>query len=163
MATTFRPDPKRDAAAREIAEGAFTWLQIRLRRQHGAFAAGSKFYGVPSSKGDGSFYYTNLRACSCPDYAKRGAGCKHQRAVALHVERVRQQQREGSADQAGPATQPSGRATCAVCTRQLPGGVLAGVCDDCAEAGLLFDGVAAVKAAFGSTRDAVVQTIGPSR
>ncbi len=43
MAATFRPDPKRDAAAAEIAEGAAGWLQIRLRRPHGAFPAGSKF------------------------------------------------------------------------------------------------------------------------
>ena len=80
--TTFRPDPK----------GAAGWLQIRLRRPHGAFAAGSKFYGVPASKADGSFYYTNLKVCSCPDYATRGQGCKHQRAVALHVERARAEQ-----------------------------------------------------------------------
>ena len=74
MATAFRPDERRDAAAAEIAAGAAGWLQIRLRRPHGTFPAGSKFYGVPSSKADGSFYYTNLKACSCADYAKRGAG-----------------------------------------------------------------------------------------
>ena len=86
---TFRPDAKRDAAAREIVEGAAGWLHLRLRRPHGTFKAGAKFYGVPSSKADGSWYYTNLKVCSCADYAKRGAGCKHQRAVALHVAKVR--------------------------------------------------------------------------
>jgi hypothetical protein len=99
MTATFAPDAARDAAAELIADAAHTWLQIRLRRAHGAFAAGTKFYGVPSSKADGSFYYTNLRACSCPDYQRRGQGCKHQRAVALHVRRVRAA-REQAADQA---------------------------------------------------------------
>ena len=57
----------------------------------------------------------------------------------------------------------AGRTTCAVCTQQLLADVLAGVCADCAEAGLLFDGVAAVKAAFGPDAGAVVQTIGGAR
>ena len=104
MSALFRPDARRDAAAREIAEGAVAWLQIRLRKPHGAFKAGTKFYGVPSASGDGSYYYTNLRACSCADYRKRGQGCKHQRAVELHVERVRRRRREGSAGRAGLAT-----------------------------------------------------------
>ena len=50
--------------------------------------------------------------------------------------------------------------TCAVCTQQLPAGVLAGVCADCAEAGLLFDGVAAIKAAFGDGAGAVIREAG---
>lgn len=96
-ASTFRPDAKRDAAALEIAEGAGQWLRITLRRDVGAFLAGTKFYGVPSATTAGLTYLTNFRYCSCPDYARRGSGCKHQRAVALHVLKVRQQRQEGAA------------------------------------------------------------------
>ncbi len=66
---------------------------------------------------------------------------------------------EGSAEQAGPDANAR-RATCGVCTQQLPVGVLAGVCADCAEAGLMFEGVAAIKGAFGAAHpDDVVLTI----
>ena len=62
---------------------------------------------------------------------------------------------------AAPApSKGAGRATCAVCTQQLPSGVLAGVCADRAGAGLLFEGVAAIKGLFGSRQGAVVETIG---
>ena len=159
MATTFRPDATRDAAAAEIAEGAAGWLQIRLRRAHGAFAAGAKFYGVPSSKADGSFYYTNLKVCSCADYEKRSAGCKHQRAVALHVARVRAERQEAGAS--APDLAPA--ATCRICTAELPAGLIVGLCDPCDDAGLMFEGVAAIKAAFGSEAGAVITTIGGTR
>ena len=101
----FPPDAKRDAAAREIVMGAGQWLRMRLRFETGSWKAGTKFYGVPSST-SGAIYYTNLRYCSCPDYARRGMGCKHQRAVAEHVRAVRDakhQQQAGSATVADPS------------------------------------------------------------
>ena len=58
-----------------------------------------------------------------------------------------------------PAPAPK-RAGCRVCTEPLPTGVLSGLCDACADAGLMFGGVAAIKAAFGSDAGAVLETIG---
>jgi len=80
---TFRPDPKRDAAAAELAQTAGSWPRVTLRRDVGAFRAGELFYGVPSSQ-PGRYYLTNARFCSCPDYQQRGSGCKHQRATLVH-------------------------------------------------------------------------------
>ena len=149
---TFRPDPKRDAAAAELAKDAYCWPVVALKRAVGAFRAGERFYGVPSSQ-PGRYYLANARCCACPDYQQRGSGCKHQRAVVLHLAAI------GRIEGAGEAPDPARRATCGVCTRQLPAGVLAGVCDDCAEAGLLFDGVVAIKGAFGADAGAVVQEV----
>lgn len=100
----YRPDPRRDADAAVIADGAGQWLHITLRESIGSFRRGERFYGIPSSKADGSVYYTNLRYCSCKDYEQRGQGCKHQRAALLHAKRVRskRQQQTGSAEEAGP-------------------------------------------------------------
>ena len=80
----FRPDPKRDAAAAELAQTAGSWPRVTLRRDVGAFRRGEHFFGVPSSQ-PGRYYLTNPRFCSCPDYQQRASGCKHQRAVALHL------------------------------------------------------------------------------
>ena len=78
---------------------------------------------------------------------------KHQRAVLLHLAAI-----EGM-EGADEAPQSARRPTCGVCTQELAPGILAGVCADCVEAGLLFDGVAAIKAAFGADAGAVVRTI----
>lgn len=102
---TFPTDKRRDAAAVQIAANAGQWLHITLRETRGAFPAGTRFYGIPSTKNDGTYYYTNFRYCSCPDYRERRPGCKHQRAVAVHVARIRQE-REGAADEAGPSPEP---------------------------------------------------------
>ena len=149
---TFRPDPRRDAAAAELAAGAYCWPVVTLKRDVGAFRAGERFFGVPSST-PGVCYLANARFCACPDYQRRGSGCKHQRAVLLHLAAI-----EGM-EGADEAPQSARRPTCGVCTQELAPGILAGVCADCVEAGLLFDGVAAIKAAFGSDAGAVVRTI----
>lgn len=102
----FPADPKRDAAAEALAKTGHTWARVTLREAKGAFPAGSKFFGVPSSKADGSAYYTNLKMCTCPDYQERGAICKHMRAVALYAAELRKAQRQkqqaGSAVEADP-------------------------------------------------------------
>ena len=112
-APTFRPDARRDAAALDIAEGAGQWLKVTLRIDVEGFPVGTKFYGVPSATTEGTVYFTNLRHCSCPDAKRRPAiGCKHRRAVALHVRRVRearqQPQQEGEAP-ASPTPAPARR------------------------------------------------------
>jgi hypothetical protein len=76
------PDPKRDAAAAVLAESAIAWPIVTLQRPHGAFPAGSCFYGVPSST-PGAAYLANASACQCPDYQRSGNVCKHVRAVRL--------------------------------------------------------------------------------
>lgn len=97
----FRPDPKRDAAAAILAQTAQTWPVVTLKKAHGAFPVGTRFYGIPSST-PGTHYLTNLQACSCPDYQERGANCKHQRAAVLFEQRLQQE----AAAHAAPAPQP---------------------------------------------------------
>lgn len=103
----YRADARRDADAATIALSAGQWLHITLREERGAFEVGTRFYGIPSSKGDGSIYYTNFRYCSCRDYANRGQGCKHQRAALIHARAKRQQQTEaGPSQEDGPTPAP---------------------------------------------------------
>ena len=56
VATVYTPNAKRDAAAQEIAEGAGQWLRLTLRADVGVFRAGTRFYGISSSTGDGTRY-----------------------------------------------------------------------------------------------------------
>jgi hypothetical protein len=104
----FPADPKRDAAAKLLAESGHSWARVTLREARGAFKAGSKFFGIPSSRDDGTAYYTNLKVCTCPDYQQRGAICKHMRAVALYSDTLRalRPQRSGSAQEADPTPAP---------------------------------------------------------
>lgn len=101
----FPEDTKRDAAAKLLAEAGHSWARVTLRTASGAFPAGSKFYGIPSTKNDGAAYYTNLKMCTCPDYQRRAVvACKHMRAVDIYAAQVRSQrkQTEGSASSADP-------------------------------------------------------------
>ena len=93
-------DQKRDAAAAILAQSAQTWPMVTLKKPHGAFPAGSRFYGVPSST-PGAHYLANAVACQCPDYQQAGNICKHVRAV-----RVFEAQRREVAVQAAPAPKP---------------------------------------------------------
>ena len=111
---------------------------------------GRAFYIAPASK-PGAVYYVDANGseCTCPDRQTRRTTCKHMLAARLLlVER---------GQQPAPASTP---ATCQVCTQPLGPGILAGVCAACVDAGLLFEGVAAVKGLFGSRQGAVVETIG---
>ena len=56
---TFRPDPRRDAAAAELAAGAYCWPVVTLKRDVNAFRAGEVFYGVPSSDGVNRYLATS--------------------------------------------------------------------------------------------------------
>lgn len=96
---SIRPDPRRDAAAKLLAEGAHLWHVVTLTKAHGAFPVGTVFYSVPSRTVTGKRYLANGVACECPDYQQRGAICAHVRAVRIHEAR---QQQEGSADEADP-------------------------------------------------------------
>jgi SWIM zinc finger len=91
-------DPKRDAAAALLAETAQAWPVVTLRKPHGAFPVGTRFYAVPSST-PGAAYLANLKVCQCPDYQQRGAICKHVRAVALF-----EAQQEGAGSLPDPTT-----------------------------------------------------------
>ena len=108
---------------------------------------GRPFFVVPGS--NGRVYWTDTRDCTCPDRRERAVDCKHLLAVRMWALQHKA---------TGPA--PT-RAGCRVCTQPLPTGVLSGECDACQDAGLLFDGVAAIKAAFGA--GAVVREIGGAR
>ena len=100
--------------------------------------------------GNGRVYWTDTRDCTCPDRRQRDETCKHIRAVRLW-------KLQHDAQSSAPAPK---RAGCRVCTQPLPAGVISGECDACADVGLWFDGVGAVKAAFGSRQGAVVELIG---
>jgi hypothetical protein len=96
---SIRPDPKRDADAAKLAADGATWPVYTLKRDHGAFEAGTVFYGVPSRSNPKHRWLANGVACRCPDYQQRGAMCAHLRAVRLHEAR---EQQEGSASSADP-------------------------------------------------------------
>ncbi len=140
MTVTISPYDPRSVRALAVLATADRWVK-------GHTKDGRPFFVVPGS--NGRVYWTDTRDCTCPDRRERAVDCKHILAVRMwalqHKANV-------------PA--PSRGAGRAICTQQLPAGVLAGVCAECAEAGLLFDGVAAIKGLFGSQRDAVVKTIG---
>lgn len=81
---SIKPDPKRDAAAALLAEGARAWARLTLKRPHGAFPIGTVFYAVPSRSNPGRRYLANGVACQCADYLHRSSMCAHVRAVRLH-------------------------------------------------------------------------------
>lgn len=137
MVVTVSADNPRSIKALAVLATADRWVKGHRK------ADGRPFFTVPGS--NGRLYHVDTRDCTCPDRQQRGVDCKHILAVRLWT-------LEHKAE--APA-----RAPCDVCTQQLPAGVLAGVCADCAEVGLLFEGVAAVKAAFGSDAGAVVRIV----
>lgn len=106
----IRPDARRDADAAKLAADGHTWPVYTLNRDHGAFKAGSVFYGVPSRSNPDGRWMANGVACLCPDYQQRGAMCAHVRAVRL-FEAQRQQQTGGSADEADPTPTATRRPT----------------------------------------------------
>src|SRR5215210_5024679 len=108
---------------------------------------GRAFLIAPGSNGHSYYVNANGSECTCPDRQTRRTTCKHMLAARLLlVERGEQ-----------PAPAP---AICHVCTQPLGPGILAGVCAACVDAGLLFEGVSAVKGLFGSRQGAVVETLG---
>ena len=128
MTVAISPDDPRSVRALAVFATADRWVK-------GHTKDGRAFFVVPGS--NGRLYWTDTRDCTYPDRRERAVYCKHMLAVRMWALRHKR-----------TAPAPN-RAGCRVCTQPLPAGVLAGVCADCAEAGLLFDGVAAIKAAFG--------------
>ena len=146
MTVTISPDDPRSVRALAVLAQAPRWTKGHTRD-------GRAFFVVPGSKG--RIYWTDTRACTCPDARERGVACKHVLAVRMWT-----LAHKGEAPAATSAPAP---ATCRVCTAELPAGLVSGLCDACDEAGLMVEGVAAIKAAFGSEAGAVVQTIGGGR
>jgi hypothetical protein len=93
MASNILAEQRRDACARQLARDAATWPVVTLTKAHGAFPAGTVFYGVPSSgprdpiTGEIKRYMANDRACNCQDYLKAGNVCKHVRAARIWEQR----------------------------------------------------------------------------
>ena len=145
MVITLDTTDPRASRALALLPQARTWTRGTRK------ADGRPFYIAPASK-PGAVYFVDAAGaeCTCPDRETCRVVCKHMTAARLLlVER----------GEAQPAPTPK-RATCDVCTQLLAPGVLAGMCADCVEAGLLFEGVAAIKGLFGSRQGAVVETIG---
>ena len=141
MTVELSPSDPRSVKALALLPQARAWVTGHRK------ADGRAFLVAPASK-PGAVYFVDARGaeCTCPDRQQRRVTCKHMLAARLLlVERGE----PAAAPQPSPAP---ARATCGVCTQPLGPGILAGVCSDCVEAGLLFEGAAAVKAAFGSTR-----------
>ena len=144
MVITLDTTDPRAARALALLPQTRTWITGRRK------CDGRAFLIAPGS--NGHTYYVDARGaeCTCPDRQTRRATCKHMLAARLLlVERGEQ-----------PARAPT-RATCRVCTQQLPVGVLSGACAECQDVGLMFEGVAGIKAAFGAEHaDDVVRAIG---
>ena len=146
MVVTLDTTNPRAARAIALLPQARTWTTGHRKSD------GRAFLIAPASK-PGAVYYVDARGteCTCPDrQVRRADACKHMLAVwLLLVERGEQ-----------PESAPT-RATCRVCTQQLPVGVLSGACAECQDVGLMFEGVAGIKAAFGAEHaDDVVRAIG---
>ena len=75
MTITISSHDPRSLKALEIACSAGQWLKCRA-------ADGSKRYGSPSQSVAGLYYLADTRSCTCPDFQRRGAPCKH--IVAQH-------------------------------------------------------------------------------
>ena len=143
--TVSSADP-RDRKALTLLAQAPTWT-FGTRK-----ADGLPFAIVPATT-PGATYFTSAIGCTCPDHRARGGECKHMRAYCLY--RLQQGQ------DVRPAAPAPKRATCRVCTQELPVGVLSGVCADCQDVCAFFEGVAAIKAAFGAEHPAdVVRAFG---
>ena len=79
---TIDASQPRSVKAVYIAAQAGQWAKVRTRD-------GRKAYGVPSSSNPSRYYLVNTNYCSCPDFARNCAVCKHILAVRLHVALVR--------------------------------------------------------------------------
>ena len=154
MVVTVSSDDARSVKALALLAASDRWTKGHRKSD------GRPFFVIHGS--NGAVYWTDCRDCTCPDFARNapqelGFACKHILAV-----RCWKLQRDGQAKQDRAKVQPKAKPapTCRVCTGPLPKGVLSGVCSECQDADHVFEAVAAVKAAFGSTRDAIVQAIG---
>ena len=136
MVITLDTTDPRSVRALALLPRVRTWTTGRRKSD------GRPFLIAPASK-TGAVYFVDARGaeCTCPDrQTRRVDACKHMLAARLLlVER----------GEAQPAPAPT-RATCRVCTQLLPAGVLSGECVECQDVGAFFDGVAAIKAAFGA-------------
>ena len=134
MTVTVSPDNPRSVRALAVLAGADRWTK-------GHTKSGRAFFVIPGSQGH--VYWTDTRACTCPDHRERGVACKHMLAVRLW---------KLEHDATAPApTKGAERAACAVCTLPLPAGVPSGECAACSEYLAFVDGVAGVKLAAGAT------------
>jgi predicted nucleic acid-binding Zn finger protein len=79
---TLDLDDPRAVKAVSIAADAGRWLKVRTKD-------GRKAYGVPSSRDPHHVYLVTTRLCSCEDFRRRMAPCKHVKAVQLHVALVK--------------------------------------------------------------------------
>src|SRR5438067_11931325 len=82
MTITISSNAPRSIKALQIAAEVGQWLKCRG-------ADGSKRYGIPSQSVARLYYLADTRSCTCPDFQRRSAPCKHIVAVRLHVARIR--------------------------------------------------------------------------
>ena len=131
MTVTIDPRDPRTVRALAVLATADRWVRGHRRSD------GRPFFIIPGSKA-GTAYYTDTRACTCPDKndpRRKVDACKHVLAVRmwklLH-----------DVDAPAPA-----RATCAVCTQPVRSA--GDECDACAEFLATVDGVAGLRLAAG--------------
>ncbi len=76
--TVSTADP-RSLKALAVLETADRWTKGHRKDD------GRPFFAIPGSAG--RVYWTDARACTCPDATRRGVACKHQHAVRLWIAR----------------------------------------------------------------------------
>ena len=131
MTVTVSSDDPRSVKALSVLATAPRWTK-------GHTKDGRPFFVVPGS--DGRVYWTDTRACTCPDHRERGVACKHVLAVRMWTLQHKP---------AAPAPTGAGSATCTVCTATVE---KAGAeCRDCAEFLAYVDGAPGVQLAAGAT------------
>ena len=91
MTIRVSTDDRRSLKALALLAGADRW-------QKGHTRDGRSFYAVPSQSSD-VLHMTDTRACTCRDFQRRQAPCKHVLAVRLHLARLRVDQPRRSPEQ----------------------------------------------------------------
>ena len=79
MTITVSTSDPRSLKALAVLETADCWTKGHRKDD------GRPFFAIPGSAG--RVYWTDARACTCPDATRRGGTCKHQLAVRLWIAR----------------------------------------------------------------------------
>ena len=140
MTVTISPADPRSVRALAVLATARTWTK-------GHTKDGRPFFVIPGSRG--RIYWTDTRACTCPDRQERQVACKHMLAVRMWKLKNDVEQDGAGSQPAAPAPKPA--PSCRACGGPLPAGTISGVCnEDACFDGDVFAGVLGIKAAFGS-------------
>jgi len=119
MTVTISPTDKRSVRALAVFATADRWTKGHTRD-------GRPFFAIPGSAG--AIYWTDTRACTCPDRRERAVDCKH--ILAVRMWKLKHDVEGKPAATAQPAP-----LSCGDCGAALPAHVVGGsMCGSCWQA-----------------------------